>query len=457
MKHELKTIGHATLVVLEDGEPLVATDPWLIGSVYWRSWWLEKYPTADELDLVRQVRQLYLTHSHPDHFHWPTLRQVGPRPILHARFPRFDVAEFLDQNGYPARALEPWQWYAVSEHVRIASVPIPIDDSVLVIDTPHTTVVNLNDSMPRAALLRYLRKRLLIPGKPVVALKSYAPASVAVSMFRNGQRDVMKRKEDYVKTAQLVAEGVGATDFVPFASQAFFDRADSRWANDFKVVYEDLAQQWNSKSVRLCPPFITMDLETRGYTSGYQGVKRSLEPADARKVSAREAEEAQFRLPEDFDARLGGYLKEVYGLRWLLRRGIGWRLTTSNTERFFNSRTREIEHRIPADYDMVISLPDKVLDESLHNNVLTDLGITMFIRVDTQVSTRLAYGAFLLFGLHDYGHFNGLRRVLAFARFYAPYFYPAVWRLRDVLNGRSRAAAAVVLPTGRRRDQPQAS
>jgi UDP-MurNAc hydroxylase len=57
------------MLVLADGVPLVATDPWLIGSAYWRSWWLEKYPTADEIDLVRRARCLYVPHSHPDHFH----------------------------------------------------------------------------------------------------------------------------------------------------------------------------------------------------------------------------------------------------------------------------------------------------------------------------------------------------------------------------------------------------
>lgn len=31
----------------------------------------------------------------------------------------------------------------------------------MVIDTPHTTVGNLDDSFPRRALLRYLRRRLL--------------------------------------------------------------------------------------------------------------------------------------------------------------------------------------------------------------------------------------------------------------------------------------------------------
>jgi len=51
----VKTLGHATLMIKEDGIPLIATDPWLIGSAYWRSWWLEKYPTKEEIEDLRQA------------------------------------------------------------------------------------------------------------------------------------------------------------------------------------------------------------------------------------------------------------------------------------------------------------------------------------------------------------------------------------------------------------------
>ena len=48
---KLRTMGHATLALYRgDASPLLLTDPWLIGSVYWRSWWLQNYPSEAELD-----------------------------------------------------------------------------------------------------------------------------------------------------------------------------------------------------------------------------------------------------------------------------------------------------------------------------------------------------------------------------------------------------------------------
>lgn len=430
MNYTLKTLGHATLLLLEDGKPLIATDPWLIGSVYWRSWWLEKYPTKEEFEQVKNAEHIYYTHSHPDHFQYPSLKRIGKPSTLHPRFPRYDVTEFLKENDFPVKILEPWCWYKLGKKANIASIPIPIDDSILVIDTPNAYIINVNDSMPRLNLLRLIKSKLFTEDKPVIMLKSYSPASIAASIYREGVQTPMKTKKDYTEVASRMAEALGAKYFVPFASQVFFNRRDSVWANDVKVRYEDLKQYWNSKNVTLCEPFVDIDLDTFTVKSDYSNVNRTLNEAKLLKVAKREEEEETFELPSDIADKLKKYMSEIYFLRIFFRRGIGWKLTNSNKEFFYNTRTKEIENKIPENYDVTISLPDKVIYESLENNILTDLGITMFIKVDTKVNNKFTYGFFLLMGLHDYGHFNSYRNFIRFARFYAPYFVPQIFRLK---------------------------
>jgi hypothetical protein len=430
MQYRLKTIGHATQLLFEGDTPLIATDPWLIGSAYWRSWWLEKYPTEEEFKQVANAKYVYLTHSHPDHFHYPTLRKLGTRLTLNPRFPRYDLTGFLESEGIEAKVMEPWNWYQIGENVRAASIPVPIDDSILLIDTPNAYVANLNDSVPRISLLRFIRSQMLTEDKPVVMLKSYSPASIASAIYRDGERSQMKTKADYTHTAVRLAEALGATHYVPFASQAFFNRRDSVWANDFKVTYEDLDEYWNTDQVKLCPPFVDIDLETLEVKSDYSSINRNLDAEKQRKVAEREQEEGDFVIPEDFPKKLHRYMDEIYFLRLFFRRGIGWRLTTSGKEFFYDTKRKKIVDKIPEDYDVIISLPDKVLDESLTNNVLTDLGITMFIKVETKVSNRFTYGLFLLMGIHDYGHFNSYRDFVRFSKFYFPYFVPSMFRAK---------------------------
>src|SRR5436305_9312930 len=64
---KLATLGHACLAVYREGQnPPLMTDPWLIGSVYWRSWWLQNYPSAAEIDWRAKAARVYVTHEHPD-------------------------------------------------------------------------------------------------------------------------------------------------------------------------------------------------------------------------------------------------------------------------------------------------------------------------------------------------------------------------------------------------------
>lgn len=426
---QLRTIGHACLLVMEDGEPVIATDPWLIGSVYWRSWWLEKYPSDDEIELVRRSRYLYVTHSHLDHFHWPSLRRLGPHRVLHPAFPNYAIPGFLESHGFRNRTLTPLAWYSLSDKVRVCSVPVPFDDSIMILDTPNAVIFNVNDAAPRRALLERIRQTFNPAGKTAIALKSYSPASAGALTFVNGVRTPLKSKKDFVQVAIGISNALGADYFVPFASQAFFNREDSRWANDHKVTYEDLKGYWSGTKTQLCQPFVRMDLQTFAWTSDYGSVKRSLTDAQLARVHEEEAQEKSFVWPEANAAKLKAYIDEIYFVRWLYRKGIGWRLTTSGRELFYRSKTRTIENKIPDDHDFFISLPDKVLDDALTNGILTDLGITLFVRIDTKINRKLAYLFFILMNLRDYGHFRTTRDFVDIVRFYLPVVFPKLFRI----------------------------
>jgi hypothetical protein len=245
--------------------------------------------------------------------------------------------------------------------------------------------------MPRRVLLEQIRKKFNPAGKTAIASKSYSPASAAALTFKNGVRSPLKTKKDFVQVAIDMSNALGADYFVSFASQAFFNREDSKWANDHKVTYENLKNYWSGTKTTLCQPFVTMDLKSFGWTSAYDAVKRSLTDTQAARVHDEERQEKSFVWPAQDTVKLKNYRDEIYFLRWLYRKGIGWRPTTSGCELFYRTKTRRVESAIPAEHDFVISLPDKVLDDALNNGILTDLGITLFVRVDTKINLKLTY------------------------------------------------------------------
>ena len=72
----------------------------------------------------------------------------------------------------------------------------------------------------------------------------------------------IKSKKDYVKYINKLCEDIEPNIFMPFASQAIFQRRDSKWANEFKVTFEDLKNEWKLNNTRLAPCYSKIDLKT---------------------------------------------------------------------------------------------------------------------------------------------------------------------------------------------------
>jgi hypothetical protein len=56
-----ETMGNATLVLLEDEAPLLATDPWLVGTAYFGSWALDHDLTPEQIGRVAAAPDVWTT------------------------------------------------------------------------------------------------------------------------------------------------------------------------------------------------------------------------------------------------------------------------------------------------------------------------------------------------------------------------------------------------------------
>jgi hypothetical protein len=69
-----ETMGNATLVLLEDEAPLLATDPWLVGTAYFGSWALDHDLTPEQIGRVAAAPDVWTTSG----WRRPPLRGPGP-------------------------------------------------------------------------------------------------------------------------------------------------------------------------------------------------------------------------------------------------------------------------------------------------------------------------------------------------------------------------------------------
>lgn len=407
----LSTIGHATLLVSEQpaGPPLLVTDPWLIGSCYWRSWWLERYPTPEQIERVRAAQNLYFTHEHPDHFHTPSIRRIGKRPrALVPELSRDKMGSYLRERGMRADVLPAGAWVALSDEVRALSLPTVAGDSALLIDTQWALIANLNDARPTPDQLLMLRalRRNAGRDKPCVLLASYSGAGIGSSFYRAGRHLDFTGEGSHARYVKLLARALEADLYVPFASHVRFERPDTRWANAFRVPVAAVEAELAPDGVRVLPPYVTLSLATLEHTAEDTSIERREAGIEARVREQLDGE--QVTLGEEAIRRLEDKLNAA-GRLWLpllFPRGLAFQLGEQRLL-YRLGRVRESS----AGASVTLRLPAQAVQDVLATGYFSDLCIPMFTRVELGVETppHAVYAFFVLMQLHDVGVTHDLK------------------------------------------------
>ena len=142
-----QVISHAGLRVACRGKELL-TDPWIVGSCYWRSWW-NYPPVAPELVASLKPDLIYLTHIHWDHFQSVSLRRFDRQTPIVIPWDRFDrMYRDLKTLGFGNIArLRHGERLVIADDFAITSDHFsPYTDSALVIEGEGYTLLNANDA-----------------------------------------------------------------------------------------------------------------------------------------------------------------------------------------------------------------------------------------------------------------------------------------------------------------------
>ena len=266
----LETVGHASIFLTDNNnQPILITDPWLVGSTYWRSWWLQNYPDEVKLKDIYRSDIIFITHEHPDHFHPPTLKNFSKHSnLIIPDLPNKELKNYLEINKFKFEVIKKNNWKVINSknNISIFSIPLWNDDSILLIDTPNVIIINLNDSKPPKIILNKLKKFIKKSKKKSILLSSYSPASIVNSFRYNNEVLSLKSKKDYIIYLNNLCNILESDIFMPFASQAIFQRNDSKWANEFKVNYEDLLNGWKTHKTKLIPCYSKISLNDFNYT-----------------------------------------------------------------------------------------------------------------------------------------------------------------------------------------------
>jgi hypothetical protein len=258
-----ETMGNATLVVSADGAPVLATDPWLVGTAYFGSWSLDHPLTPAQIGDVARAPYLWISHGHPDHLHPESLALLPrTRRVLVPDHYHPEMREYLAGLGFPVTVLAFKRWTPLAGDVRVMCLDNENQDAILVVEAGDAVIVDANDS-PMYGEEPFFRRLVARYRDSYLLALCSIDADMMNLVDARGQR--VTPPPDNAKRATVIERAdlctwLGVRRFCCFSSQHLYVRADSTWANPYRITWEDMRQHWNSPTCELIEPFVTVDL-----------------------------------------------------------------------------------------------------------------------------------------------------------------------------------------------------
>jgi len=230
---KFQIISHAGLLVRAFGVNLLF-DPWILGSVYWRSWW--NYPPVSPA-LIASLKPdfIYLTHIHWDHFQGPSLRSFSKSTtILVPRGPTEKMKRDLNRMGFlDVKEINHGESLLLASGFQLTSYQLGhfLVDSAVVLEGEGVTLLNINDGKFMGGPLQQILKR-----HPkidfVFCSHSSANSRLCFEMMGDGSRPVDDPRT-YVEWFSNLTRATGARYAIPFASNHCYLHKDVYHFNPF--------------------------------------------------------------------------------------------------------------------------------------------------------------------------------------------------------------------------------
>lgn len=276
MACSFETLGNASIQVFEDGRPVLITDPWLVGTCYFGSWALDHPMSAAQIENAVASEYLWISHGHPDHLHHESLGLMKPgQKVLLPDHYHDEIAVSLRERGFEVTVLPYRKWVRLSPEVEVLCIDNINQDGVIVIRAGGALLVNINDSPidGEAGFLRGLIRR-----HPNDQTYLFALCAFDADMFNfvdpDGHSIVgppEERKPGVVWNVANKAAQLGVKNFCCSSSQHIYVRADSVWANPYRVTWQDIQRYWSYPQIQLLEAFISVDLASGTVTRNHPG------------------------------------------------------------------------------------------------------------------------------------------------------------------------------------------
>lgn len=282
---DIRNISHACLKYQVD-DVVLLTDPWIVDEPI-KSNVIYKFPPqhASTLEACESVTHVYISHTHEDHFHIPSILNL-PRSIKlivsdydfapHQCERNLVLLKTLKNLGFTnIQVLKPWQWVELSSRMRVCLIPsaesrhMDWENSGLAVEVDGHLSLNMNDNIVDDQLCNEISEFFGTVHMYFIQTAGLSTFPACFDMTDEEKQNALRSKTNNFSLHDRVVKLVNPEYLIPYAG-------DFGWFGEF----EDLT--FNS---RLTP------LPLLDHLAELESVKTSLfEPGDVITIKNRNPE-----------------------------------------------------------------------------------------------------------------------------------------------------------------------
>jgi UDP-MurNAc hydroxylase len=227
---KIRFVSHASFTVENRGTTLLC-DPWLFGKAFNRGWALLSPAAAVEWEKIDYV---WISHQHPDHLHFPTLKSVDPQKrkhltMLYQKHASPRIPKAIRGLGYSTvRELRLNKWTPLRGGLEVMCGSVGSMDSWICIRADGINILNLNDCVLGPGHLGYISG---LVGKVTVLLTQFSFAN-----WIGNRSDELGEAETKLRELRDRVNTLKPDATIPFASFIYFCNQENSWMNDFAVT-----------------------------------------------------------------------------------------------------------------------------------------------------------------------------------------------------------------------------
>ncbi len=236
-------------VIIETSDATIWTDPWLFGTAFNDSWKLFPEPEFD-INWYEKINFLWISHEHPDHFHFPTLKS------LPTEFKEKVILLFQDNNSNKMpdafkklgfkniRLLQNREITPITNTTSVHNFQIGNMDSSLAVICEGKTVLNLNDCEINSSDVKCFKKDL---GKIDVLLNQFSMAG-----YNGGYEyeKILPEVADNILNSMIADhKDLEASITIPIASYVYFCQSDNKFMNEFSNTPQKIHEKFLNENL----------------------------------------------------------------------------------------------------------------------------------------------------------------------------------------------------------------